>query len=342
MTSQQADNSLATKQLEGRKQNKERLTLAVCCNADGSDKLPLLVIGKYENPRCFKNVNRDSFGCKYRSNPKAWMTQVIFLEWLKGFDARMAGRNVLLIMDNCSAHIPLMQLASVVTLRNTTVFYLPPNTTSKIQPCDVGIIRSLKAYYRRRFNRLLIQRLQDKVADPEKIDVLEAMHIAVAAWSMDVKPETIRNCFRHCRIHTTDADVTPVPEEPLIDPEVIKDLEEQVQELRYQNPMDIRNLIDYPAELEVAYVPTQEEIVQDLSTNPVPEDEVEVDDSQESIPVKATEALQCASLLQQFWMQQDIVDHEMLAGIQTVKDKISIMRSSKLVQKPISEYFSKV
>ncbi len=57
---------------------------------------------------------------------------------------------------------------------------------------------------------------------------------------------------------------------------------------------------------------------------------------------KATEALQCASLLQRFWMQQDIIDHEMLAGIQTVKDKISIMRSSKLVQKPISEYFSKV
>ncbi len=124
------------------------------------------------------------------------------------------------------------------------------------------------------------------------------MHIAVAAWSMDVKPETIRNCFRHCRIRTTDADVTPVPEEPLIDPEVIKDLKEQVQELRYRNPMDIRNLIDYPAEHEVAYVPTQEEIVQDLSTNPVPEDEVEADNSQESIPVKATETLQCASLLQ--------------------------------------------
>jgi hypothetical protein len=67
---------------------------------------------------------------------------------------------------------------------------------------------------------------------------------------------------------------TPVPEEPLIDPEVIKDLEEQVQELRYRNPMDIRNLIDYPAERKVAYVSTLEEIVQDLSTNPVPEDEV--------------------------------------------------------------------
>jgi hypothetical protein len=106
--------------------------------------------------------------------------------------------------------------------------------------------------------------------------------------------------------------------------------------------MDIRNLIDYPAEREVTYVPTQEEIVQDLSTNLVLEDEVEADNNQESIPVKATEALQCASLLLQFWMQQDIVDHEMLVGIQIVKDKISIMRSSKLVQKPISEYFFKV
>jgi len=198
MTSQHANNSLATKQLEGRKQNKEHLMLTMCCNADGSDKLPFLVIGKYEKPRCFKNVNRNNFGCKYRSISKAWMTQVIFLEWLKGFDVRMAGRNVLLIMDNYSAHIPLMQLASVVTLRNTTVFYLPPNTTSKIQPCDAGIIRSLKAHYRCRFNCLLIQRLQDKVANPEKIDVLEAMHIAVATWSMDVKLKTIRNCFRHC------------------------------------------------------------------------------------------------------------------------------------------------
>ncbi len=31
--------------------------------------------------------------------------------------------------------------------------------------------------------------------------------------------------------------------------------------------------------------------MQDLSTNPMPEDEVEVDDSQESVPMKATEAL---------------------------------------------------
>ncbi|XP_055806878.1 CENP-B homolog protein 2-like [Solanum dulcamara] len=36
-----ADYSLATKQLEGRKKDKEKITLALCCNGDGSDKVPL-------------------------------------------------------------------------------------------------------------------------------------------------------------------------------------------------------------------------------------------------------------------------------------------------------------
>jgi hypothetical protein len=59
----QADNSLASKQLEGRKQNKERITLAICYNGDGSKRLPLWVIGKYNNPRCFKNINKNMLGC---------------------------------------------------------------------------------------------------------------------------------------------------------------------------------------------------------------------------------------------------------------------------------------
>jgi len=60
----QADNSLATRQLEGRKQNKERITITVCCNVDRFDKLPLWIIGKSFRPRCFKNINIDNLDCK--------------------------------------------------------------------------------------------------------------------------------------------------------------------------------------------------------------------------------------------------------------------------------------
>ncbi len=46
----QVDSSLATRQFEGCKQNKERITITICCNADGSDKLPLWIIGKSFRP----------------------------------------------------------------------------------------------------------------------------------------------------------------------------------------------------------------------------------------------------------------------------------------------------
>jgi hypothetical protein len=200
----QANNSLASKQLEGRKQNKEQITLAIYCNGDGSDRLSFWVIGKYKNPRCFKNINKNTLGCQYRNNSSAWMMREIFLKWLKGFDLHVSGRKVLLIMDNFSGHIPLDQLPNHIQLRNTTVFYLPPNATSKIQPCDAGIIRSFKAYYRRRFNRLLLQCLEDNVVDPEKIDILYAIQMVVRAWTYEVKSKTIFNCFRHCKIRSIE------------------------------------------------------------------------------------------------------------------------------------------
>ena len=77
-----------------------------------------------------------------------------------------------------------MELASVGILCNTTVFYLPPNKPSQIQPCDAGIIQSLKAYYQRRLNHIFVYQIVDKVSDHERVDVIEAMHIAVVAWIM--------------------------------------------------------------------------------------------------------------------------------------------------------------
>jgi hypothetical protein len=100
----QADNSLATHQLEGRKINKERITLVICANSDNSEKIPLTIIGKHLNPRCFKGINRDTLGARYHANAKAWMTQDVFQLWLLDFDRRMQGRQVLLLLDNCPGH----------------------------------------------------------------------------------------------------------------------------------------------------------------------------------------------------------------------------------------------
>jgi hypothetical protein len=118
----------------------------------------------------------------------------------------MQGRQVLLLLDNCLGHIwPLEKFAEMnVVLCNSSVFYLPLNMTSAVQPCDAGIIRTFKAYYRKRFNNLLLDGYENNIDYPEKISILDAFRLAVLAWVEDVSPATIANCFRHCKIQTND------------------------------------------------------------------------------------------------------------------------------------------
>jgi hypothetical protein len=98
--------------------------------------------------------------------------------------------------------------------------------TSKIQPCDVGIIRNFKAYYRCRFNRLLLQCLEDSVDQAEKIDVLQAIWFTFPVWATNVKIATIQNCYKHCQIRTTEGPAQVAPtEEDLIAKDVVNKLE---------------------------------------------------------------------------------------------------------------------
>ena len=45
--------TISTQGMAGRKQQKKRLTVLVCCNADGSTEVPLIFVGAVRQPRCF-------------------------------------------------------------------------------------------------------------------------------------------------------------------------------------------------------------------------------------------------------------------------------------------------
>jgi len=134
----------------GHKKEKTRITCLACCNSDGTEKMPLMVIGSALNPRPFKKKSGQELGFDYHANKKAWMTTVLFCEWLRRLDryvGRTAGRKILLLIDNCSAH---GKKETMPALRNVRVEFLPPNATSKVQTLDAGIIAWVKAKYRRR------------------------------------------------------------------------------------------------------------------------------------------------------------------------------------------------
>ena len=174
--------------------SKERVTVLLACSAAG-EKLKPLLIGKSAKPRCFKGVDKAAIPVTYRANRKALMTGVLFKEWLEKLNNSMnvQGRNILLFVDNCAAYPGL-------TMSNIKMVCLPPNTTSRLQPCDAGIIVALKAHYRKRLTRHVLSEMDDAQTASQlskRVDMLDVIRWGHLAWA-SVSDTTIRKCFAKC------------------------------------------------------------------------------------------------------------------------------------------------
>ncbi|KAK8774506.1 hypothetical protein V5799_010962 [Amblyomma americanum] len=182
----------------GGKLSKERLTVMVCANMDGSHKPELFVVGKSKRPRCFKGVR--TLPVSYAANTRAWMTQSLFEDWLRKLDVRFKRdkRKVLMIVDNCPAH------GDVEGLEAIRLEFLPPNTTAVLQPLDQGVIKCLKMNYRKLLLKRMLICMDNSMS--YSVTLLSSVGMLADAWSA-VTSATIRNCFQHAfRIpgHTSD------------------------------------------------------------------------------------------------------------------------------------------
>ena len=120
------------------------------------DKLPMFMIAKAIKPWCFKNVK--FLPCRYRNKQKSWIDVGLFEEWVREMDKKFVseGRKIALTISNCPAH------PQIESLKSIKLFFLPPNTTSQVQPMDQGEIRSLKAQYRKNIVHKIFRGLEKK------------------------------------------------------------------------------------------------------------------------------------------------------------------------------------
>ena len=90
----------------GIENNKSRISLVVCLNSTGYDRLPIWVIGKTQKPRALKKLNLQAMGLEWRANEKAMLSTIIMCDWLKMFYASIQpSRSVLLLMDQLETHV---------------------------------------------------------------------------------------------------------------------------------------------------------------------------------------------------------------------------------------------
>ncbi|XP_064409672.1 tigger transposable element-derived protein 4-like [Latimeria chalumnae] len=298
--------ALKGEECHGSKHSKERITLLVGSNMDGSEKLKLLVIGKVKQSRYFKGVK--ALPVDYEGNTKAWMTGDIFKDWVIKFDRKMQRQKhkVLLFVDNCPAH------PHIDSLQVTTMVVLPPNTTSKLQPMDKGIIKCLKQHYHRQLIQHMLNCFEHK--QDTAINLHQGITFAHSAWRK-VSSKRISACFRKAGFvisgQTTDSNLVNYPhhhphhlfgeeedddddddeEEENLPLSALKSMWLEVQsKLQMSENINLDDYVDVDTEVVIAEKPMDDDIVASVQQkhSGQPEEDSEDEDEGTDLPKTRT------------------------------------------------------
>ncbi|CAB5376787.1 unnamed protein product [Rhizophagus irregularis] len=258
----------------------------------------------------------------YRNNNKAWMLTTLFQDWLRNFDRQVGqkhrGQRVLLLLDNCSSH-----KIEGLNLLNVDVHFLPPNTTSKIQPMDSGIIMSFKKYYRYYHIHWILEQIEaGQYIQDLKMSVLQVIQYIIQGWN-EVTTETISNCWNHTKILSNtdcldDIEADNIGAENHIETDdteaddlVLNEISRMLEIINLPNSMGTKEFLNIPEENIVYEVPEDitefieifkkqsEENTNDLN------DLDEIDDSTKIVTVGTNVALKSLNTVHTYLLQQE-------------------------------------
>ncbi|XP_017756505.1 PREDICTED: tigger transposable element-derived protein 1-like [Eufriesea mexicana] len=159
-----------------------------------------LIINKALHPRVLQGTNVAELPVHFMANKKAWVTSAVFSTWfndcfvpeIEKYMIEMAlPFKVLLIVDNAPGHPHLEH-------RKAQIVFLPPNTTSLVQPLDQVIIATFKKYYvKLTFSYILKKIENDGISLTEawkKFSILDCINQATAVIAQI--EHTLNSCWK--------------------------------------------------------------------------------------------------------------------------------------------------
>jgi hypothetical protein len=339
----------------GYKVSKERVTILACANCTGDHKLRLTLIGKAQNPRALKNVSRNALPVRYSSHKSAWMTSQLFQQWFfeefipstkKYLQTRNLPIRALLLLDNAPSHPSTSILQSEDG--NFKCVFLPPNTTSLIQPMDQGVLESTKRRYRKELLKklLLADTSTPSISNPalaivdywKKLTIKDAIFMVANAWN-DVPQTTIAASWKQLLSQSITCD-TPVEESVTI-PE-LKQALGAIQGCEDSDEADIAEWIQLDANDLGYQILNDDEILQVVKGGKSEEDDIDQDSeeqSAESLPSHSEVSDMLCKCLP--WVEaQSETTATHLFVFRNLMDLAARKRMSSLKQTKITSFFS--
>lgn len=328
----------------GYKLSKDRVTVMVCVNATGTHKIPLLLIGKSKNPRCFKNVK---IPLTYKSQKNAWMNADLFVEWfqhtfvpeVKQFQQNIGKEGkVLLLLDNAPSH-PSAETLNAINDKFEVQFF-PPNVTSLIQPMDQSVIETLKRLYRKELmRRLLLDDQNDKesfLSFYKKINLKDCCYMLVGAWK----------CVQNCTLERSwNKLLKQVEDTQNVEPNVeIAEIQECISQVHVFSDCDEENISEWLLmdTNDPGYqILSDDEIVRNLfEEDETEEEENETDDLTEGENGPShSEAFDALYLAFKWFERQEESNTTQLLQLRRLRDLAALKRNSTMKQTKISSFF---
>ncbi|KAM3936799.1 tigger transposable element-derived protein 1-like [Leptodactylus fuscus] len=294
------------KHMPGHKPMKDRLTLALCANASGDYKVKPLPIYHSENPRAFKThkILKEKLHVMWRSNARAWVTRQFFVDWVNlafgpTVKQYLLSNNLplraLLLLDNTPGHPPALQDDILEEFQFIKVVFLPPNTTSILQPMDQQVISNFKKLYtkhlfRRCFDVTENTNLPLREFWKDHFNIVSCLNMIDLAWQ-EVSRRTLNSAWKKlwpAAVEPSDSggvgEETDMPLEEIVS--LGKSMSLEVDE------GDIMELVEEHEEplstedLKALHEMQQTEMSQEMSGS-----EEEVQEPQESIPTSEIKSM---------------------------------------------------
>ena len=326
------------KALRNAKPSKERISVFIAANCLG-EKLNPIVIGKSKTPRCFRNKNQ--LPVIYRYNQNAWMTSEIWTNYVKQLNKTMTieNRRIILFVDNCPAH-------SFIELSNIKLVFLPPNTTSRLQPMDAGVIHSLKASYRKRLVKRFLAIYEEKRCfDLKDIDLYDAIILLNNIWQ-DMDPTIIENCFHQsgflCHINDDDTPQVVTEDSNQSIPVDVNDWN-QLKEALDSNELEFNEFVRFDDNVVCTEEQTNPlieksiEFVEKIDDNSC--DDMEYDEYPETdVNISLNDGFKAINTLRKLFTQNDCLDEDFI-HIKNLENLLYSRRFAPKIQSKITSYF---
>ncbi|XP_043228646.1 uncharacterized protein LOC122384902 [Amphibalanus amphitrite] len=180
----------------------ELTTAVVCMSAVGNFVPPMMIL-----PRARVNKNLEEGappGTVFEYHPSGWMQTDIFTRWFQHFIRHAkpsAEEPALLILDGHMTHTRNLDVIEMARANHVTIVVIPPHTSHRLQPLDVGFMKPLNTFYVQAIEKFLRQ-------NPGRVVTLyQIARLFGEAYLKAATPATAINAFKKCGIFPIDMDV---------------------------------------------------------------------------------------------------------------------------------------